>query len=703
MRGKNPKRKKNRLKTNWLKKAVAALCSAVLLVGLAEGVDSLNVQAEDDTKVVTMELRFYGDKAFESNTKKAATDYMGRNNLVLTIDGTTTSYNSTSKECDDTLWESSGYVAVRYTVSVPKNINNFIYLFDKENLKGSMTVSGTTDATFTANLYGCYFVDGDRLLNSAYYRENSVLPQPASPKKSGYVFQRWVTSDKGNTEFDFTTLVNSVRIAYASWQDWALDKAGHLIISSQDGMRDWSTKATEEDRAGVKTVEVTESITEIPGTAFENCSEITAVTLRGKTPPLISAGTFDGCKFMSDGKRGLIVPGDSIDIYKEEIPWNDYACYMTQYSAATAAHDYNPEWQTDDTYHWRVCDTCGEEAFKEEHKEDLGTVTKEPTEEETGLRVYKCTVCGYETRTEEIPVIVNPGVIDKEVKKRGDVPSISIATSTEELQRAVLTESDRERVEKGENSTISLTVENAKDSVSNKDKKLIEEKLDGYQVGEYLDIRLIKMVGADSYQVEEVPGGYLRLVIQIPQELKNTDSTRTRDFRIIRVHDEAATILYDLDDNEDTITIDTDLFSTYALVYADTENTPGDNNNNNPPSNGGDPAGGNTNTGNNATGNGTNTGNTATGNSANTGRAATGGNTSTTGGTTAGGTAAGSNTSTGSGASNQARSNALRTGDVAPVGFYTVIALCFLAVMIALERRQQLNVIRLVRKVPRPY
>lgn len=686
----NPEGKKDRLRKNWLKKAVAVLCSAALIVGLAQGLESLDVLAEDDTKTVTMEVRFVGDTTFGDNAKRAARAYMGANNLVLKVSGTTTSYTSNNKECVETEWESNGYVTVKYTVIVPKDIQAFISEFTGEKLTGIITTAGDTDITLSEDRYGCYFVDGDRLLNSAYYRQGSDLPEPTPPTKAGYVFQRWVTSDKGNTDFDFSAKVTSVRTAYASWQDWSLDGAGRLTISSQDGMDDWSSNATEDERARVKSVEIKEDVTEIRGAAFEQCEGIDAVYLRGKTPPLISAGMFDDCKFMSDGRRGLVVPGDSIDVYKEANQWKDYVCYMTQYAPTTAAHDYKQDWQTDDKNHWHECEACGTKANEAEHEEDGGTVTEEPTETDPGLMTYKCRICAYVTRTEEIPVIVNPGVIDKEVKKRGEVPSISIATSIEGLQSAVLTASEKEQAEKGTDITIRLTVENAKDSVSEKDKELIEGKLDGYQVGEYLDISLEKLIGADSYQVEEVPGGSIRLVIQVPGNLKNTDSTKVRNFRIIRVHAGEASVLYDIDDNEDTVTIDTDRFSTYALVYQDNEKDP-DN-----PNPGQDPGTDNPGTNNSGGGN-SSTGNTGTTNpnTRNTNTSGTNGSRTTSPGTT--------NTTTGTGTSNQAKGNALRTGDVAPVGFYTAMALCFLAVMIALERKQQLDVIRLIRRTPRPY
>ena len=44
-------------------------------------------------------------------------------------------------------------------------------------------------------------------------------------------------------------------------------------------------------------------------------------------------------------------------------------------------------------------------------------------------------------------------------------------------------------------------------------------------------------------------------------------------YSIIRCHDGVCTLLEDLDTNPDTITIKTDRFSTYAVVYTNNSNT----------------------------------------------------------------------------------------------------------------------------------
>ena len=62
-------------------------------------------------------------------------------------------------------------------------------------------------------------------------------------------------------------------------------------------------------------------------------------------------------------------------------------------------HDYGTDWKSDGNGHWREC-ACGDKSETIAHTEDSGSVTKPATETETGIRTYKCSVCGYEMRTE---------------------------------------------------------------------------------------------------------------------------------------------------------------------------------------------------------------------------------------------------------------------------------------------------------------
>lgn len=89
-----------------------------------------------------------------------------------------------------------------------------------------------------------------------------------------------------------------------------------------------------------------------------------------------------------------------------------------------------------------------------------------------------------------------------------------------------------------------------------------------YVIGQYLDISLFKVLGDNREKIVQT-NGLIRITIAVPEELKNTSRTMMREFAIIRVHDGEAVILDDLDNDEDTVTIETNLFSSYALLYRD--------------------------------------------------------------------------------------------------------------------------------------
>ncbi|MBD5555610.1 MAG: hypothetical protein HDQ95_09795, partial [Roseburia sp.] len=79
-----------------------------------------------------------------------------------------------------------------------------------------------------------------------------------------------------------------------------------------------------------------------------------------------------------------------------------------------------------------------------------------------------------------------------------------------------------------------------------------------------------KQVGDDPAEKVTNTNGKISISIKIPQELINTDSSKTRTYCIIRVHDgEAVSIAGSYDAKTGTFTFETDAFSTYALVYED--------------------------------------------------------------------------------------------------------------------------------------
>ena len=149
-------------------------------------------------------------------------------------------------------------------------------------------------------------------------------------------------------------------------------------------------------------------------------------------------------------------------------------------------------------------------------------------------------------------------------------PATSMTSDVEVLQNAVLTQEDLEKVEAGKDANIYLEVKNIDETVSESDKALVEAELGNHKLGVHMDISLFKQVGDDPAEKVTSTNGKISISIKIPQELINTDSSKTRTYRIIRVHDgEAVSIDGSYDAKTGTFTFETDAFSTYALVYED--------------------------------------------------------------------------------------------------------------------------------------
>ena len=255
-------------------------------------------------------------------------------------------------------------------------------------------------------------------------------------------------------------------------------------------------------------------------------------------------------------------------------------CTVCGYEIAPAiGHTHNYEnWQHNSTQHWKVC-SCGTETGRGNH--DLGDwiTDREATATEAGTKHRDCQTCAYR-ETGTIPATGNEpgtGTVTPEVKPGANAPKTNISTPAAELEDMLLTEDEKRQVQNGTNIKIVLEVQDAGSIVSAEDKENIQQALNGFTVGQYLNIDLYKLVGAGRTNIT-VTAKKIRIVITVPDSLKNTDSNRTRTFAVIRVHDGRAELLTDLDGSADTITIETDRFSTYAIVYKDTANSGNDDN-----------------------------------------------------------------------------------------------------------------------------
>lgn len=161
------------------------------------------------------------------------------------------------------------------------------------------------------------------------------------------------------------------------------------------------------------------------------------------------------------------------------------------------------------------------------------------------------------------------GTIKKSTKVQSGSPQTSISTKTADMYKAVLTDAEQKAVASGSDAKIQLRVKNIDSTVSQKDKELIIANLGNYTIGEYLDITLWKTVGSSDEIKVTKTWNPISVTITIPDSLKNKNDSVIRKYVVFRVHDGAVSIQEDQDSVENTVTINTDRFSTYVLAYQD--------------------------------------------------------------------------------------------------------------------------------------
>lgn len=109
------------------------------------------------------------------------------------------------------------------------------------------------------------------------------------------------------------------------------------------------------------------------------------------------------CYRITDAGDKELIPGeqteDSYIIYLEH--FSVYALVAAE-PGGEHTHNYSTDWKSDATGHWKECATCKDKTEESVHMQDAGTVTKAATKTEPGIKTYKCSICGYAIKTEEI-------------------------------------------------------------------------------------------------------------------------------------------------------------------------------------------------------------------------------------------------------------------------------------------------------------
>lgn len=143
-------------------------------------------------------------------------------------------------------------------------------------------------------------------------------------------------------------------------------------------------------------------------------------------------------------------------------------------------------------------------------------------------------------------------------------PVVTVSDMSE-LKQSVLTQEDEIALQNGENITITLKVERVEGPVKHGDDDKVSGNIGGNTLGMYLNVELLKQIGEGQPENILNTAKPIRIVLAVPPELLKDG----RNYSVIRVHGNETTVLPDLDNDPATVTIETDRFSTYALVYQD--------------------------------------------------------------------------------------------------------------------------------------
>ena len=95
----------------------------------------------------------------------------------------------------------------------------------------------------------------------------------------------------------------------------------------------------------------------------------------------------------------------------------------------------------------------------------------------------------------------------------------------------------------------------------------MKEETSGLNVVGHLDISIEKNIEGQKWKKVSKLGEEIEIQFEIPAEMQ----VKNAKYYVLRVHNGETALLDDLDDEESTITIRTNLFSTYSILYENEE------------------------------------------------------------------------------------------------------------------------------------
>ena len=177
------------------------------------------------------------------------------------------------------------------------------------------------------------------------------------------------------------------------------------------------------------------------------------------------------------------------------------------------------------------------------------------------------------TLTEDAPgatrFMVGEGTVTVTVVCGDDQYTVGMNDATA-VANAVLTSEQIRLVDSGESLEIRVDIKNIAQSIPEQDRETVEKGYEAYgkylselKRGGYVDISVYMKTGEGGWNAVSETSEPMEVVIGIPEDLLGEG----REYYVIRAHEGKYSLLNDMDDVPETITIVTDMFSSYAIAF----------------------------------------------------------------------------------------------------------------------------------------